>query len=191
VARIKAVFIDRDGTINVEKGHVHRIEDFEFIPGSMEALRLLTRRGIKIYIISNQAGIAKGYYTEEDFRKLTGFMTGQFQKEDVKVERVLYCPHHPEGIIPEYAIKCSCRKPEIGLVSVIMEQEGFGSSEVALIGDKNSDIEVGSKLGIRTYLVLTGYGMEHRVNTNATYIKKDLHEAAQHLLESESLEHAI
>jgi D-glycero-D-manno-heptose 1,7-bisphosphate phosphatase len=185
MGKIKAVFVDRDGTINVEKGHVHKIEDFELIPGSVEALKLLTQHGIKIYIITNQAGIAKGYYTEADFYKLTDFMTDQFHKKGIKLEKVLYCPHHPEGIIPEYSINCNCRKPDIGLVNNILKQEGFQPSEVALIGDKNSDIEVGHKLGIRTYLVLTGYGLEHQVNTKATYIKKNICEAVQHLLELE------
>lgn len=179
---IKAVFIDRDGTINVEKGYVYKIEDFELITGSLEALKLLTQHGIKIYLITNQAGIAKGYFTEGDFGKLTDFMTHQFHKEGVKLEKVLYCPHHPEGIIPEYSLKCNCRKPGTELVEIILKQEGFQPSEVALIGDKNSDIEAGAKLGIKTYLVLTGYGLEHRMSTKASYIKKNLYAAVQHLL---------
>jgi len=186
VGNIKAVFIDRDGTVNVEKGYVYKIEDFELIPGSIEALKALTQHSIKIYIITNQAGIAKGYYTEDDFHKLTDFMNDQFLKEGIKLEKVLYCPHHPEGVIPEYTMHCNCRKPDIGLVNNILKQQGFLPSEIALIGDKNSDIELGHKLGIRTYLVLTGYGLEHRVNTRATHIKKNISEAVQHLLELES-----
>ena len=185
MAKIKAVFIDRDGTINVEKGYVYKIEDFELIPRSAESLKLLTEKGIKIYIITNQAGIAKGYYSEEDFHLVTDYMVSQFGKEGIKVEKVLYCPHHHEGIIPEYSIKCNCRKPDVGLVDTIMKKESFEPSEVALIGDKNSDIETGHKLGIRTYLVLTGYGMEHQEDTKATYIRKNLCEAVKHLLESE------
>jgi len=186
VANIKAVFVDRDGTLNVEKGYVYKVEDFEPIPGSMEALKALTQHGIKIYIITNQAGIAKGYYTEEDFHTLTDFMTDQFHKKGIKLEKILYCPHHPEGIVPEYSIQCTCRKPGIGLVDGILKQEGFQPSEIALIGDKNSDIELGHTLDIRTYLVLTGYGAEHQTNTRATYIKKNFYEAVEHLLGSES-----
>lgn len=183
LCKIKAVFIDRDGTINVEKGYVFKIEDFELLPGSLEALKLLTQHKIKIYIVTNQAGIAKGYYTEDDFRTLTDYMLKRFQNDGIKAEKVLYCPHHPEGTIPEYSIKCNCRKPDIGLVDTIMKQEGFHASEAALIGDKNSDIEAGSKLGIRTYLVLTGYGLEHQESTKASFIQPDFLSAVNHLLQ--------
>ena len=182
MGKIKAVFVDRDGTINVDKDYVFRIEDFELLPGTLEALKLLTRNNIKIYIITNQAGIAKGYYAEEDFHTLTDFMTNQFHKAGINIEKVLYCPHHPEGIIPEYSLKCNCRKPDIGLVDTIMKQEGFQSSEVALIGDKNSDIEAGRTLGIRTYLVLTGYGLKHQESTKASFVKPNLLSAVNHIL---------
>jgi len=183
VSKIKAVFIDRDGTINADKGYVYKIEDFELLPGSLEALKLLTQHGVKIYIITNQAGIAKGYYTEDDFGRLATYMLEYFQQEDIKVENILYCPHHPEGIVPEYSINCNCRKPDIGLADTIMKREGFQSSEVALIGDKNSDIEVGVELGISTYLVLTGYGIEHQKSTRALFILPDLLSAVNHLLQ--------
>jgi D-glycero-D-manno-heptose 1,7-bisphosphate phosphatase len=183
VARIKAVFLDRDGTINADKGYVFRIEDFELIPGSLEALQLLIRNNIKIYIITNQAGIAKGYYTEEDFHTLTDFMANRFHNAGINIEKVLYCPHHPEGTIPKYSLNCNCRKPGIGLVDTIMKQQGFQPSEVALIGDKNSDIDVGYKLGIKTYLVLTGYGLEHQKNNRASFIQPDLLSAVNHLLQ--------
>jgi D-glycero-D-manno-heptose 1,7-bisphosphate phosphatase len=182
MGKIKEVFIDRDGTINVDKNYVYMVQDFELIPGSIEALKLLTEKGIKIYIITNQAGIAKGYYTEEDFHILTDYMLNNFQNNDIKVEKILYCPHHPEGIIPKYSISCNCRKPDIGLIDTIMKQEGFHASEVALIGDKNSDIEAGYKLGLVTYLVLTGYGREHQADTKADYIEKDLLNAVRHII---------
>jgi D-glycero-D-manno-heptose 1,7-bisphosphate phosphatase len=85
----KAVFVDRDGTINVEKGYVHKIEDFEFIPGALEALRLLTTNKIKIYILTNHAGIAKGYFTEENFHELTNYMIAACEKEGSHIENVL------------------------------------------------------------------------------------------------------
>ncbi|OHB70247.1 MAG: hypothetical protein A2W17_07645 [Planctomycetes bacterium RBG_16_41_13] len=94
MSNIKAVFIDRDGTISADKGYVFRIEDFELLPSSLEALKLLTQHKIKIYIITNQAGIAKGYYTEKDFHSLTNYMLKHFQNDGIKVEKILYCPHH-------------------------------------------------------------------------------------------------
>lgn len=184
MSKIKAVFVDRDGTINVEKNYVHKIEDFELIAGSLEALRLLTRNGIKIYIITNQAGIAKGHFSEEHFYDLTQYMLSNFEKEGIKIENVLFCPHHPEGIVPEYTINCSCRKPNTKLIERVINQENFEPSELALIGDKNSDIDAGYTLGIKTYLVLTGYGKEHRSRTKATHIKDDLLSAVKHILQT-------
>jgi D-glycero-D-manno-heptose 1,7-bisphosphate phosphatase len=182
MAKIKAVFIDRDGTINVEKEYVYKIEDFELIPGAIDALKLLTNHDIRIYIITNQAGIAKGYYAENQFRQLTTAMLEMFEKEGIKVEKVLYCPHHPEGTVPEYTMNCLCRKPNTKLVEDVMSQTGYPVDEIALIGDKNSDIEAGNRIGIITYLVQTGYGKEHQINTIATYVKPDILSAAQHIV---------
>jgi D-glycero-D-manno-heptose 1,7-bisphosphate phosphatase len=183
--RVKAVFLDRDGTINYEKNYLHRIEDFELIPGTLEALRLLTDCNIKIYIITNQAGIARGYFTEEQFHDLTRHMLSCFDKIECKIEKVLYCPHHPGGTIPEYTRKCLCRKPGTKLIEEVMKKEKLNSNEIALIGDKDSDIEAGVKLGLTTYLVLTGYGREHQKDTNADYIKPDMLSAIKHLLENQ------
>ena len=180
--RIKAAFIDRDGTINEEKEYVNRIEDFELIPGSLEALRLLTQQGIKIYIITNQAGIAKGYFSEGQFHHLTEHMINRFENEGVKIEKVLYCPHHPDGVIPEYSKACLCRKPNNKLIQDIMDENSFKADEVVLIGDKNSDIEAGRRLGIKTYLVETGYGFEEKGTTQATFIRRDLKEAVLYIL---------
>jgi D-glycero-D-manno-heptose 1,7-bisphosphate phosphatase len=179
---IKAVFVDRDGTINVEKGYVYKYEDFDLLPGVIEGLKLLTLYGIKIFIITNQAGIAKGYYTEVEFNNITEIIQNNLENKGIKIERTLYCPHHPEGIIPAYTKTCLCRKPGTLLLESIIEENSYKKNEVALIGDKNSDIDAGKKLGLTTYLVLTGYGLEHQENTKATYIKPDLLGAVRHLL---------
>jgi D-glycero-D-manno-heptose 1,7-bisphosphate phosphatase len=182
MAKIKAVFIDRDGTINVEKEYVYKIEDFELIPSTITALKLLTNHGIRIYIITNQAGIAKGYYTENQFHQLTINILEMFEKEGIKVEKVLYCPHHPEGTVLEYTMNCLCRKPNTKLIEDVISQKVYQVNELALIGDKNSDIEAGNRIGIITYLVQTGYGKEHQINTTATYVKRDILSAAQHIV---------
>ena len=181
--RVKAVFLDRDGTINYERNYVHKIEDFELIPGTLEALKLLTDYKIKIYIITNQAGIARGYFREEQFHDLTRYMLNRFDEIGCKIEEVLYCPHHPDGTIPEYTRKCQCRKPGTRLIEEVMEREKFKVDEIALVGDRDSDIEAGLRLGITTYLVLTGYGSEHMNETKADYIKPDMLSAVKHLLE--------
>jgi D-glycero-D-manno-heptose 1,7-bisphosphate phosphatase len=187
MGRVKAVFLDRDGTISIDKNHIYKIEDFELIPSSLEALRLLTQHGIKIYIITNQAGIAKGYYTEEQFHSFNKFMLNYFEGEGVKIEKVLYCPHHPDGVIPQYTLNCNCRKPNTGLIEEILELGNIRPNETVLIGDKNSDIDAGYKMGITTYLVLTGYGMEHMKDTKANFIKDDLLSAVKHALNRETI----
>jgi D-glycero-D-manno-heptose 1,7-bisphosphate phosphatase len=179
---IKAVLVDRDGTINVDKGYVYKSEDFVFLPGVIESFKLLVQYGIKIYIITNQAGIAKGYYTEGQFKKLTQYILNLFQEEGINIEETLYCPHHPEGIIPEYTKTCGCRKPNTELIESVMKGNNYEINDLALIGDRESDIDAGHKMGIRTYLVLTGYGLEHERTTKATHVKPNLLEAVQHLL---------
>ena len=188
IRRIKAVFIDRDGTINQEKEYVNRIEDFELIPGSLEALKLLTENGIKIYIITNQAGIAKGFFTIEQFHRLTEHMINLFKNEGIEIEKVLYCPHHPDGIVPEYAIECSCRKPNAKLLEDVIAENDYQTDEMALIGDKNTDIEAGRRLGIKTFLVETGYGAEGKWTTSATFVRRNLKDAVVHLLNLEEKE---
>ena len=181
--RIKAVFLDRDGTLNYEKNYVHKIEDFEFIPGALDALKLLTDSDMKIYIITNQAGIARGYFTEGQFHELTKYMISYLKKMGCKIEEVLYCPHHPDGVVPEYTQTCLCRKPNTKLIEDVIRKEDLNADEIALIGDRNTDIEAGLKLGLTTYLVLTGYGREEKDNTRADYIKPDILSAVKHLIE--------
>jgi len=183
---IKAIFVDRDGTINVEKEYLFKPDDFSLIDGSLEALSLLTKMGIKIYIVTNQAGIARGYYTEEDFHKLTDYMLAVFADHSIKVEEVLYCPHHPDGKVEKYSFKCSCRKPDVGMFEPVISKNNYLPEEMVLIGDKNSDIEAGKRLGIKTLLVETGYGGETKKSgTDADFIVSDLLAGVKHLFELE------
>ena len=178
---IKVVLLDRDGTINKETGHLHRIDEFEPLPGSLDALKLFMEKGIKIYVITNQAGIAKGLYTEENFRAFTAEMLRGFRSRGVVITDLLYCPHHPEGSVPAYARECPCRKPGTGLLEEALRREGLAPEEAVLVGDKNSDIEAGCRLGMKTYLVLTGYGRDEQHETKATYVVNDLLAAAIHI----------
>jgi len=182
MSKVKAVFLDRDGTINYERNYIHKIEDFELIPGTLEALKLLRDNKVKIYIITNQAGIARGYFTKEQYHDLTRHMLSRFDEIGCKIEEVLYCPHHPDGTIPEYTRKCQCRKPGTKLIEEVMEKEKFKADDIALVGDRDSDIEAGLRLGITTYLVLTGYGREHKDDIKADYVKPDMLSAIKHLL---------
>lgn len=178
-----AVFVDRDGTINVEKGHVYQIGDLQFIPGALDALRRLTDAGIKIFIVSNQAGIAKGLYTESDFGVVTRYMLEKMAEHGVSISDVLYCPHHPDAVNLGYRMDCDCRKPKAGLLLRVMRREGLSAEASVMIGDKNSDVEAGRAAGVRrTYLVETGYGSGEKHVTSADYVVKDLQDAVNHLL---------
>lgn len=178
----KVVFIDRDGTINVDKGYVHKIEDFELIPGSLEALQLLTQAGVATYIITNQAGIAKGYYSEKEFLEFTEYTLQFFKKNNIKIKEVLYCPHHPEGTVKEYSIECECRKPAAKLIQTVLKDLEIPMQNIALFGDKKSDIEAGEKVGIKTYLVRTGYGKDYELTAHPDYVSNNLKDAVLHFL---------
>lgn len=178
----KVVFLDRDGTINQDKGYVHQIEDFEVIPGALEALKLLTEAKISIYIVTNQGGIAKGLYNLKDFESLTNYMLELFKENQIVVEGVLYCPHHPEGIIPQLSIACECRKPKNTLLKQVIDEKKIPLNNFALIGDKNSDVEAARSLGIKSYLVETGYGKVEKIKTKADFVICDLKSAVIHLL---------
>jgi len=178
----RIAFIDRDGTLNVEKNYVFRIQDFEWIPGSLEALQKLTQAGVLIYIITNQAGIAKGLYQETDLQILNQYLFDFLEKAQVKVEDILYCPHHPQGSIKAYTKVCDCRKPGNALIRKALEKEGVEAKQAMLVGDRNTDILAGQSLQIPSYLVLTGYGLHEKTNTTANFIVKDLKEAVEHFL---------
>lgn len=178
----KIFFIDRDGTINIEKGYVHKKEDLEFIPGALESLQKLSQANRKIYIITNQAGIAKGLYSEKVFQEFNSYFLKILASSGIIIEDVLYCPHHPDGIIEAYKINCECRKPGTKLLQEALVFEKLSPSQAVMIGDRNTDITAGKKVGIESYLVLTGYGLHEKETTTADYIVKDLKEAVNKVL---------
>jgi D-glycero-D-manno-heptose 1,7-bisphosphate phosphatase len=139
----KALFIDRDGVINVDKVHVCRIDQFEFTDGIFDLCRKYSESGYLIVIITNQAGIAKGLYTLNDFQILMSWVVKQFEEQGIRIEKVYHCPHHPEFTGP-----CSCRKPEPGMILSAIREMGLQIAECVLIGDKESDLEAGRRAGI-------------------------------------------
>lgn len=139
----KALFLDRDGVINVDKGHVFLKEQFEFNEGIFDLCRKYQEQGYLIIIITNQAGIAKGYYSEADFLKLTDWMISEFSGHGIVISKVYYCPHHPEITGP-----CTCRKPEPGMILQAAVDFDLNISECILVGDKDSDLDAGRRAGI-------------------------------------------
>jgi len=140
----KALFIDRDGVINVDKVHVSRKEDFEFKSGIFDLCRSYLDKGYHIIVITNQAGIAKGLYSETDFLRLTSWMVKQFDKQGIKISKVYHCPHHPD-----FTGLCECRKPNPGMILQAKKDFDLDIEQCILIGDKESDLEAGRRAGIR------------------------------------------
>ncbi len=139
----KALFLDRDGTINIEKNYVYKIEDFEFINGIFEIISNYFNQGYLIIIITNQAGIARGLYSENDYNKLTDWMLDQFRIQGIHITKVYHCPHHPE-----ISGECECRKPKPGMILQAINEFNINPSKSILIGDKKSDILAGQNAGI-------------------------------------------
>lgn len=159
----KALFLDRDGVVNKEKNYLYKIEDFEFIDGVFETCKYFQDRGYLIIIITNQAGIARGKYTEKDFKILNKWMIQEFENENIKISKVYHCPHHPD-----FTGECECRKPKPKMILDAQKEFNIALSNSILVGDKNSDIEAGIKAGIhQNYLITTG----HKIDKNVFDVK--------------------
>jgi len=150
----KIAFLDRDGVINVDFGYVHKSADLKFLDGVEDGLLALLKQNFKLFIVTNQAGIARGYYTENDFHEFMNFMLKALRMRGIDIDGYEFCPHHPEGIVLEYSRTCNCRKPGPGMLQRIMEREGVRPSDCIMIGDKISDIDSGKDAGVKTSFLL-------------------------------------
>lgn len=166
----KALFLDRDGIINVDHGYVYKISDFEFVDGIFDLCRYAIDMGFQLFVITNQAGIAKGYYTKNDFDVLTEWMTQQFLNNDIKINDVYYCPHHPTEGLGEYLKKCKCRKPNPGMLLRANKKHNIDFAHSIFIGDKISDIQAAEAAGIHNKILVASVYKDdkhisaHRVN---------------------------
>lgn len=158
--RRPAAFIDRDGVINREREYVYRIEDFELVPGAIEGLRRLHEAGYALVVVTNQAGIARGLYTEADFQQLSSHMWRLLKGEGIDLAGIYHCPHHPTAGQGEYRRDCDCRKPAPGMLLRAAADLDLDLSRSVMVGDKRSDAEAGRAAGIReAVLVRTGHGL--------------------------------
>jgi D-glycero-D-manno-heptose 1,7-bisphosphate phosphatase len=180
----RAVFLDRDGTINEEKEYLHRIEDFEFIPGSPEAIRRLKEAGFLVIVVTNQSGVARGYYSLEDVAILHRHMQEKLDAAGAAVDGIYVCPHHPVEGIGEYRRECDCRKGRPGMLLRGAREHGIDLSRSYMIGDKAADVEAGEMAGCMPLMVLTGYGKAEaaRISPERVRCFADLAEAAEFLL---------
>ena len=146
------VFLDRDGVINADIGYLWRREDFVWIPGAPAAIRLFNERGRPVVVVTNQSGVARGYYSEQDVESLHRWMNAELNRQGARIDAFYFCPHHPDGAIPEYTRVCDCRKPQPGMLLQAMEDWRADPATSFLIGDKESDVAAAAAAGIRGYL---------------------------------------
>ena len=146
---MKIAFLDRDGVINHNYGYVHKYEDFDFTYKCIESLKIIQKLGFSIVIVTNQAGIAKGYFSEKEYHELTYRFLNELKKHEIQILSVEYCPHHIDSVIPKYRRDCICRKPKPGMLNHIIKKYNNNVSESFLVGDNFSDMEAAIAAGIK------------------------------------------
>jgi D-glycero-D-manno-heptose 1,7-bisphosphate phosphatase len=156
------VFLDRDGTLNVEIDFLRTPEELELIPGAARAVRTLNELRLPTCVISNQSGVARGYLTEAGLVPIHARLQEELAREGAHIDRIYYCPHHPtEGVAP-YNVDCDCRKPKPGMILQGARELGIDPARSYVVGDRLGDMQAGRTVGATTVLVLTGYGMQGR-----------------------------
>ena len=169
----KAVFLDRDGTINVDKDYVFLKQDLDFIPNAISALKELSEAGFKLIIITNQSGIGRGYYSEEEYENFMKHFYDLLKNQGVKIKADYYCKHSPEE-------NCECRKPKTSLIEKAVKEHNIDKEQSFFVGDKTSDILGGKNSGLKTILVLTGKaGKDKKYDVAPDYICNNLLEASK------------
>lgn len=183
----KGAFIDRDGVINQERGFVHRIEDFIFIPGALEALKALRSAGYLLVVITNQSGIARGLYSESDYQQLTASMRGLMLAAGLELDGTQYCPHLANAPLERYRRDCDCRKPRPGMILRAARDLNIDLSTSILIGDRATDLEAGRSAGVgRCYLVRTGCELTAASIEAADAVFEDIGACVRHVADAAS-----
>lgn len=171
---VKAIFLDRDGTINDNKdGYTHKIEDFEFLPGVIEGLKKLSKTDYLLIIVTNQSGIGRGMFTHDDFKKLSEWLLSEFNKEGIKITKIYHCPHHPDD-------DCDCRKPGIGLFLQAVKDFGINLSKSWFTGNSDNDVIAGREANIRTIKI--GDKVNDILKLEPSYYVKNFKEAVDIIL---------
>lgn len=183
----KAVFLDRDGVLNVDLGYTYKPSDLRLVPGVIEGLRLLTSSGYLLIVITNQSGVARGMFTLEHVQAFNTELLRQIRAEitDFKFDAVMICPHHPQGKVPEYSIECQCRKPGIKLITDAADALKLDLSQCWLVGDKDSDVDCAINANMRGIQVTRG-GKQYDQSKRAFALVPTLKEAAEIILKNDS-----
>jgi D-glycero-D-manno-heptose 1,7-bisphosphate phosphatase len=181
-----AVFLDRDGTINEQMGYINHPSRFTILPGAARAMRFFNDMGYLTIIVSNQSGVARGYYPLALVHEIHSLLKNRLQEEaGARIDAIFFCPHHPQGIVPDFAVNCRCRKPKTGLIDQACRAFDIHLPSSFMIGDMCSDMELANRAGIKGILVKTGYGLgeiEHVLpvrQVKLVHVAQDLFGAAQ------------
>jgi D-glycero-D-manno-heptose 1,7-bisphosphate phosphatase len=186
-----AVFIDRDGTVNEQMGYINHVSRFVILPGVVEALRLLNENGFHAVIVSNQSGVARGYFPLGLVQEVHDFLDASLKKYHVTVDGIFFCPHHPNGSVPEFTKRCNCRKPRTGLIDQACRSLEIDLQNSYAIGDRCEDIQFAWRAGVTGILVKTGYGLGEiqyllpQSTAKPVYIAEDLLHAVQWIINVE------
>ncbi len=172
----RAVFLDRDDTINDDGGYVHKKEHFKFLPGVLAAMRALSKTDYKIILITNQSGIGRGFYSHRHVKELHDWMVDELRREGIRVDRVYYCPHGPND-------GCVCRKPEIGMFEEAVKDFGISLAKSWFVGDSSSDVLAGREANIQT--IKLGAAIDKKLKLEPNYYVRNLKEAVSIILKSE------
>lgn len=191
------VFLDRDGTLNVERGYIHELENLDLIDGAAQAIKTLNQNGIAAILVTNQTGAARGFYPEEHILALNKRLCDLLENEGAHLDAVYYCPHLSKvegGKIDPYAIVCDCRKPEVGLVEqAYKEHQNLEKALSYVVGDKSTDVELAINCGAKGVLVKTGYGEkvlsgEYQWKVTPNHLAESITEAVDWILKDLALQ---
>lgn len=184
----RAVFLDRDGTINEQMGYINHISRFVILPGVPEAIRMLNESDYLVIVISNQSGVARGYFPLDLVHEVHDYMIRELGKAGAVIDGVFFCPHYPNGEVKEFAIDCDCRKPGTGMVELACRRFDIDMSNSYVIGDRYTDMELADRCNVKGIMVKTGYGKGDlkyvlpRKNIRPAFIAEDLFEAAKWII---------
>lgn len=168
--RKPAVFLDRDGVLTREKRYVCTIEELEIFPYAFKCVQGIKDKGYYAIVITNQSGVARGLFSEDDLRQMNSYLIQQ-----IGVDAVYYCPHHPEGKVERYRCMCDCRKPGTAMIEWACNEYMIDKTKSYMVGDRAGDILTGQRAGVKTILLESGYGLKHlEMEVNPDYILKDL-----------------
>ncbi|HUL43121.1 MAG TPA: D-glycero-beta-D-manno-heptose 1,7-bisphosphate 7-phosphatase [Bacteroidota bacterium] len=183
------IFLDRDGTINEEVDFVRSTEEFHLIEGSAPAIRELNQQRWRVFVVTNQSGIARGYLTEAQLAEIHSKLEHELHAHGAAIDAIYYCPHHPEFGTPPYRAVCDCRKPNIGMMTRAIHEFDLDPDQLFVVGDRLLDMQMGSAAGARCILVLTGYGKKEQElceteGSSPDYVADNLYGAVQYIKRS-------